>query len=435
MPKPASKPKANTVPYILVGLTIVLVMFGGLGTWASLARLDGAVVAPGVVTVFSKRKTVQHLEGGIVSQILVRDGDTAESGQLLIRLDDTRARASLAILDGQLNVLRARQSRLQAERDGAGHIEFDAALYERKDSPNVANILRGEVELFEARRASIHGEIEILKQRIAQIKEQIAGLTSQQKAEARQINLIREELKGLNVLYERGYAPKTRILALKRTAEQVRGERAEHIADIARAKNSIGETKLQIIQVEKKARQEVVQELREVQAEVFDLEERRVAAADELQRVEIRAPRTGTVVGMDVHTIGGVIGPGQAILDIVPEKDELVIEAQVAPQDIDKVTDGLEAVVRLSAFNMRTTPELGGKVFMASADRMIDEVSGEPYYLLGVRVPDSERSKLKDLELLPGMPAEVFVNTGERTALSYLVKPFTDALARTFKED
>lgn len=435
MQKPRSQPKANTVPYILVGLTIVLVMFGGLGTWASLAQLDGAVVAPGVVTVYSKRQTVQHLEGGIVSEILVRDGDVAEKGQLLVRLTDTRARASLAILDGQLNVLRARLSRLNAESDGTAEITFDPALRHHEAAANLSNILRGEAQLFQARRASIQGEVEILTQRIDQLNEQIKGLNLQQKAEGRQIRLIEEEVKDLSALYEKGYAPKTRILALKRTGEQIRGERAEHIADIARAKNSIGETKLQIIQVTKNFRQEVIQELRTVQAEIFDLQERRVAADDELRRVEVRAPRAGTIVGMDVHTVGGVIGPGQPILDIVPDKDELVIEAQVAPQDIDKVSNGQDAVVRLSAFNLRTTPELIGKVFMSSADRMIDEASGQPYYLLGVRVSDDERSKLKDLELLPGMPAEVFVNTGERTALSYLVKPLTDALARTFKED
>ena len=437
-PNPAGQPRrlrSNPLPYILFGLLIVLLMFGGIGTWASLAPLQSAVIAPGVVTVFSKRKTVQHLEGGIVSEILVRDGGQVEEGQLLLRLDDTRARANLAIIKGQLNVYRARKARLEAERDSREAINFPSSLLLQDSDPKIADTLRGEAELFTARRSTLEGEVKILTQRVEQLKEEIKGLKAQRLSKTAQLKFIVEEVQGLRQLYEKGYAPKTRILALQRTAEQLAGERGEHIADIARAKNGIGEAELQKIQVEKTFREQVIAELREVEARVFDLEERYVAAADELRRVEIRAPQAGSVVGLDVHTVGGVISPGQPILDIVPQEDELVIEGQVAPQDIDKVSPGLLAVVRLSAFDLRTTPELTGSVFMASADRLVDPATGEPYYQVGVRIDKAEVRKLGGLSLVPGMPAEVFIATGERTALSYFLKPLTDGLKRALRDE
>ncbi len=426
---------ANPLPHILAGLLVIAVMFGGVGTWAALAPLKSAVIAPGVVTVFSKRKTLQHLEGGIVSEILVRDGDYVERGQLLLRLEDTRARANLAIIEGQLNVFRAREARLEAERDGAETISIPAALTDRQGNPKISDSLRGETELFAARKAALDGEIEILTQRAEQLKEQISGLEAQRRAEGKQLKFIAEEVKGLRQLYEKGYAPKTRILALQREAERLTGSRGEHVAEIARTKTAIGETELQKIQVAKAFREEVVAELREVEVRIFDLEERHVAAADELKRVELRAPQAGSVVGLDVHTVGGVISPGQPILDIVPREDELVIEGRVAPQDIDKVTPGQAAAVRLSAFDLLTTPELTGVVFTASADRLSDPMTGESYYLVGVRITEQELDKLGDLTLLPGMPAEVFIATGERTALSYLIKPLTDGLQRAFRDE
>lgn len=428
-------PNSNPIPHIALGLAIVFVMFGGLVTWAAWAPLDGAVIAPAVMTVHSKHKTIQHFDGGIVAGIMVKDGDYVEQGDLLIRLDATRAEANLAVIDGQLTVLRARASRLRAERENLETVVFDDALLAKADDPNVTEITRAEVELFEARRASIRGEVDILTEQIEQLKNQIGGIQAQLQSKSRQIKLIQEEVSDVGKLYKQGHARKTRLLALRRTREQLKGERGEHIADIASAKNSIGEAELQIIQVQRNFRQEVVNELHQVQAEIFDLEERRVAAADVLRRVEIRAPRAGTVVGMEVHTVGGVIRPGQPILDIVPRGDELVVEAKVAPKDIDKVTHGLPAVIRLSAFNVRTTPELDGTVIAVSADRLIDESSGHPYFLVALRITADELRKLRDFKVLPGMPAEVFIKTGERTAISYLIKPLADGLAHTFAED
>jgi len=428
-------PTSNAVPYIMLGSIIVLVMFGGIGTWAAITPLSGAIIAPGVVTVYSKRKTVQHLEGGIVSEILVRDGDHVQQGQLLVRLDDTQVTASLRILDGQLNILRARAARLKAERDGDSEIRFPARLSDRRTDSEVADVIRGESELFRARRGALQGEVDILTERVSQLENEIAGLTAQRRSKVRQIQLIRDELVTLRELYEKGYASKTRLLTLERSAEALKGERGELVAQIARAKSTIGETKLQIIQIEKEFRQTVIEELHQDQSDVFDLEERRVAVADEAKRIEIRAPQNGIVVGLDVHTLGGIVSPGQPILDIVPEEDELVIEAQIAPHDIDKVRPGLVSTVRFSAFNLRSTPEITGKVFVASADRLFDNANGQHYYLAGVRIEKDELLKIKDLKLVPGMPAEVFVETGERTALSYLAKPLTDALTRTFREE
>ena len=429
------RPSVRPGPYIAAGLLVVLAMFGGLGTWAALAPLSGAVIAPGTVTVDTKRKTVQHLEGGIVAEILARDGDRVARGQLLIRLDETRASANLAILDGRLSDLKARRARLLAERHGADRVVFADGLLHRKDDPHVAEILAGQQDLFAARRESLAGEIAILQQSIRQFREEVKGLEAQQRSKARQVELIEDELAGLRLLYEKGYAPRTRILALERAAEQLKGERGEHVAEIAKARRSIGEVRLKVLQLQKSFREKVVAELREVQAEIFDLEERRVAFEDALDRLDIRAPRAGTVVRLSVHTLGAVIGPGEAVMDIVPQDDDLGIEARGRPQDVDKVQLRQTTVVRLSAFNLRTTPELRGAVIAVSADRLVDEDTREPYYLTRVRIPEAELAKIGELKLVPGMPAEVFIDTGERTALSYLLKPFSDGLARAFKDE
>lgn len=427
--------KISSFHYILIGLIILVVMFGGLGTWAAFAKLNGAVIAQGIVTVYSKRKTLQHLEGGIVSEILVRDGEQVDKGQLLVRLDDTRVTANLRIVDGQLDSLRASESRLKAERDDLKEVILPASLLARSESQEVAETLRGEVALFKARRSASEGEKDILLQRISQLKKQIVGLAAQRRAKERQGELLIEELMTVNELYEKGYASKTRKLSLERSIEALKSERGELVTETARVESTIGETELQIIQLRKESRQEVMEELHEVQTNIMDLEERRISAADEARRIEIRAPQGGIIVGLDVHTLGGIVSPGQPILDIVPEEDELVVEAQVLPSDIDKVQTGLEATVRFSAFNLRSTPEVIGTVAMVSADRMLDDANGLSYYLVSIRIKEDELSKLGELKLVPGMPAEIFVTTGERTPLSYLVKPLTDSLSRTFKEE
>ena len=435
MSEAVARSTGNAKPYILFGLAIVLSMFGGLGAWAAMAELSGAVIGSGVIAVSNKRQTVQHLEGGIVADLLVRDNQVVEAGQLLVRLDDTRARASLRIIEGRLDLLYAQAARLRAEREGAPAMDIPIALIERMSDATVTDIVEGQIELFKTRRSALNGETEILTQRTTQLNEQTQGIEAQQAAKVRQIELITEELGGLQRLFRQGYAPRTRILELEREAERLRGEAGEHIAEIARINTQIGETELQIIQLHRAREEQATEQLRETQAQVFDLEQRRVAALDEMRRLEIHAPKAGSVVGLSVHTVGGVISPGQPVMDIVPQEDELIVEAQIAPQDVDKIASGSVAVVRLSAFDLRTTPELNGTVLSMSADRLIDETTGMPYYLVRVRIPEIELARLDGLSLLPGMPAEVFINTGQRSALSYLVKPLTDSLAHVFRED
>ena len=430
----ALAPEENPRPYLALGLLLVLLLVGGLGAWALSARLNGAVIATGKLAVQSSHKTVQHLEGGIVGEIFVKEGDLVERGQLLVRLDDTLDRAGHGILTGQLDELQARAARLTAERDGAAEIAFPEPLLARAAEPTVAKSLRGEQALFAARRATRDGAAKLLKQRIARFEEEIAGLAAQARSKKRQIDLLEKELAGLRKLYEKGYAPITRILALERQAEALAGERAAHRADIARARNGIGETELQLAQAENDHREAVTSELRTLEAEIFGLIERKAAVEARLARVEIRAAESGRVLNMTAKTVGGVIRAGDPILDIVPQGEELVVEAQIPVADIDKVARGLPSVVRLSALDQANTPEVAGIVESVSADRVLDERSNQPHFLARIRLSAAE-SRLGDgLDLVPGMPAEVFIQTGERQALSYFLKPLTDRLARSFKE-
>lgn len=418
--------------YALAGLGLLAVVFGGMGGWAALARIDGAVIAPGVVHVESRRQTVQHLEGGIVRQVLVQDGERVAAGQVLVRLDDVKARSELGILRSRMWSLRTKRARLLAERDKRDRIDWGAAA--SADDPDVRAMMASQRESFEARQDSLDGEIELLLQRIGQLRAEADGLRAQRASKAQQIALLEEELVGLEELYSKGYAPKNRILALRREAERLTGERAQHASQIARSEKDVAETRIEILQLERTFRQEVVAELEKVAAQLYEVAERVIAARDQLRRLEVVAPLAGTVVDLRVHTVGGVVASGDPILDIVPDDDRFEVVARVAPSDIDKLAVGLPAVVRMSAFNMRTTPELTGHVRTVSADRLTDEPGGEPYYEARVSVVDDELAKLEGLHLLPGMPAEVFVRTGERSAMSYLAKPITDTLARTFRD-
>lgn len=427
-------PRTDTRPYILAGLLIVAVMFGGLGTWAALASLTGAVIAPGTVIVDSNRKTIQHLQGGSVAEIRVRDGDMVQAGDLLVRLDETQARARLSIVEARLDTLRARQDRLLAEQRGDKDITFSPELTSRPDGSKIAEIMSSQKAIFEARRLSIDGQVDIQNQRISQLREQIRGLYALRDSKGRQVAIIDDELKGLKELFAQGFAPRTRILALERTAEQLNGERAQHLTDVAKAQEGISEAQLQIIQLRKNFTESIVNDLEDVQKDIFSAVQEQVAARDVVDHIEIRAPIAGTVVGLDIHTVGGVVAPGQPILNIVPDGDKLVVEARLRPEDIDKVAIGQAAFLRLSAFDLRTTPELAGSVVTVSADSLNDQKTGLSYYIARVQIPDEEIAKLGSLRLVPGMPAEVFIQTGERTALSYIMKPLHDGLARSFRE-
>lgn len=428
---------ANTddTPIRMIGFTILLLVFGGFGSWAALAPLDSAALAPGVVTVKNYRKTVQHLEGGIVKDIRVRDGAEVKAGDLLLVLDDTQARAELEILRGQRFAAVATEARLKAERDEKKTIVFPELM--GADDPRAREAIASEKQQFTAREQAKDGEIEVLEQRIGQLDSQVNGLKALIDSKKQLLHSFEEEINDNEALLSEGYVDKQRLRDVQRQKASLKGEVAEHNANIAGINVQAGETRLQILQLKKDFRAQVVEQLSEVQTRVFDLEERVNAIQDRVARSEIYAPADGMVLGMSVHTVGGVISPGTPILDIVPESDELIIEAELSPNDIDRVAAGMPADIRFSAFKSATTPVIEGEVVNISADRLVNEQTGMPYYLARVEVTQVGAVKLAngELNLLPGMPAEVLVNTGARTLLEYLVAPATNAFARSMIED
>lgn len=433
-------PPQSAVPSMRRLATLgLLACFGlvfGFGGWAATARLAGAVIAPGTIVVDSNLKKVQHPTGGVVGELHVRNGDRVETGDILARLDDTVTRANLAVVVKSIDELDGRRARLEAERDDIESVTFPEAIAGRAEQDiGVSKIIAGERRLFEARRTARAGQKAQLAQRIVQLEEEIEGLSAQAQSKEKQIGLIRDELKGVSELYAKNLVPLTRLVSLQREEARLEGERGQIIASAAQARGKISEIKLQIIQLDQDLRSEVLKELREIEGKYGELVERKVAAEDQLKRIEIRSPQAGVVHQLEVHTVGGVISPGEVLMLIVPQADALIVEAQVAPQDIDHATVGQEAVVRFSAFNQRTTPELFGTVTRVSADLSKDPQSGLTYYTARVALPNSELARLGSLKLVPGMPAEVHIQTGERTALSYFIKPLADQIARAFKEE
>jgi HlyD family secretion protein len=410
-------------------------LIGGLGGWAWTTELSGAVVAPGTVVVDSHVKKVQHPTGGVVGEILARDGDRVRAGDVVIRLDETVARANLSMVSKSIDEMLTRRARLEAERDGAEMIRFSAELMARSDDIEASELIRGERKLFDSRREARAGQKSQLQERVAQLAEQIDGTKLQASAKADEIDLIASELTGVEQLWKKNLVPITRVTSLKREETRLRGERGQLISTVAQAKGKISETELQIMQIDQDLRSEVSTELREVQAKVAELVERKVAAEDQLKRIDIRAPQDGTIHQSAVHTVGGVIGPGDTLMLVMPEGDELSIEVKVAPQDIDQLRQGLDTVLRLSAFNQRTTPEIKGHVTRIAADLVTDERSGMSHYPVRIAIADGERDRLGSARLLPGMPVEGFIQTGYRTVFSYLTKPLADNLTRAFREE
>ena len=422
--------------HVLLSLSAAALLTGGLGGWAATTELAGAVVAPGTLVVDSFVKKVQHPTGGVVGELRVRDGDLVRAGQVVLRLDETVTRANLSAIDKGLVELTARQGRLEAERDGAAQVEFPADLRERgRTEPAAGKVVAGEARLFELRREARAGQKAQLKERTGQLREEIQGLTGQVAGKRREIDLISRELEGVRELWRKNLIPIQRVTALERDAARLEGEYGQLVASIAQAKGRISETELQVIQVDQDLRSEVAKELGEVNGKIAELVERRVAAEDQLKRTDIRAPQDGVVHQLAVHTVGGVINPGEPIMLVVPRADTLVIEAKVTPRDIDQVQRGQAAMLRLTAFNQRTTPEVEGTVSLVAADQITDEKSGTSYFKVHVAPSPEALARLKGVKLVPGMPAEVFIRTGERTVLSYLTKPINDQVGRAFKED
>ncbi|MFL5007010.1 MAG: HlyD family type I secretion periplasmic adaptor subunit [Microvirga sp.] len=433
MSKAQSPAQRSIRSHLLGGLAVVALLAGGVGGLAATTELSGAVIAPGSLVVDSNVKKVQHPTGGVVGELRARDGDKVKAGDIVVRLDETITQANLAIVVKSLNELQSRLARLEAERDNVDAIVFPAELLARAGDPELARSMTGERNLFEFRKSARAGQKAQLRERIAQLKEEIQGLTGQVAAKKRETELIGQELEGVRDLWRKNLVQIQRVTALERDAARLEGERGQLIASTAQAKGKISEIELQILQIDQDLRSEVAKDLREVQGKIAELVERKVAAEDQLKRIDIRAPQNGMVHQSTVHTVGGVITPGEAIMLIVPEADALTVEAKLAPQDIDQVRVGQTAALRFSAFSQRTTPELDGVVSRVSADLTTDQRTGAAYYVVRITLSDSEIARLEGLRLVPGMPVEAFIRTGERTVLSYVMKPFTDQITRSFR--
>jgi HlyD family type I secretion membrane fusion protein len=423
-------PSASARGTVLGGLALLVAVFGLGGWWAFSTPLESAAVAPAVLTVESKRKSIQHLEGGIVCELLVRDGDLVERGDILIRLDATRAQAQLAIVRAQLDLGQATEARLMAERYGIDTPELPERLAARRDDATVAGIIAGQANIQLARREALTGESDILRQRIEQFREEISGLAALHRAVEQQIRSLRAELDDLRELMDRGYVTRTRVLALQRDIERLEGERASHLAGRAQAELGISEAELSILQLEQSFQQDVEAELAEVRAQNFEMLERIVAAEDVLRRIELLAPVSGTVVGLGVHGPGAVIEPARTLMEIVPSDDPLIVEARVPPMFIESVEVGQRTSVRLITIEQGRTPVVYGRLEMISADR-ITPARGTDYYRARILIEHDALSGIDSDLLYAGMPAEVLIHSGERTPLDIALKPITDSIDRS----
>jgi HlyD family secretion protein len=420
--------------HLVAAIVVVSVLVVGVGGWAATAVFSGAVVASGSVVVDSNVKKVQHPTGGIVGELRVRDGDRVHAGDVVVRLDETVTRANLAIVTKGLGEMMARKARLESERDGLDTITFPAQLLAEADDPDRAAAMDSERKLFNLRKTARSGQKAQLRERIAQLGEEITGLAAQQNSKAKEIALIERELAGVRELWKQNLVQLTRLTALEREAARLDGERGQLVAASAQAKGKIAETALQILQIDQDIASDVAKELREVDGKIGELVERKVAAEDQLKRIDIRAPQDGTVFQLAVHTIGGVITAGDPIMLIVPEADNLSVEVKVNPQDIDQLQLNQKAILRFSAFNIRTTPEIEGVVTRISADTSTDQRTGQSYYTVRIAMPADQIERLGEVKLLPGMPVEAFMQTRDRTMLSYLIKPLHDQFLRAFRE-
>ena len=421
-------------------MTVGLIMFGvvsfGIGGWATTSQLSGAVIGQGVVVVDSNVKKVQHATGGIVGELRVREGDRVNAGDILIRLDETQTLANATIVTKSLDELLARQARLETERDGGDQVSFPKALLDRtKDAKSDAGLaITAEAKLFDLRRQARSGQKAQLRERSAQLKEEIKGYTGQVEAKQKEVALIQQELEGVRSLWQKNLIPITRLTALERDGARLEGERSQLGGMIAQSKGKIAEIELQSIQVDQDLRSEVGKDLIETRSKLSEFAERKTAAVDQLNRIDIRAPQSGRVHELSAHTVGGVITPGEQIMLIVPDADTLAVDVKITPRDIDQVFVAQTATMRFAAFNQKTTPEIEGQVSVLSADITQDQRTGVSYYTARVSLKTEELAKLGASKLVPGMPVDVFIKTQGRTALSYLMKPLQDQAERAFKE-
>ena len=418
-----------------IGLVIVGVFVGGFGTWAAVAPLESAAIAPGIIGVSTERRTVQHLEGGIVAEIRVADGDEVTAGQTLIVLDDTTPRAALDLLEGQHRSLVALNARLEAERDNRPAIRWPDWLEgEALDDAEAAEVMATQERIFQARAVSLANQRAIHRRRIEQLREESAGLEGELAAQDRRRALLAEELEAVRELVERGLEPRPRLLEMERAETEIVGDRVRNQARIASIEQTIDETRLVIDELGNVRLAEVVAELREVETRLSDLRERLAAQRDVVERTRVAAPVAGTVMDLQVFTEGGVVSAGQRLMDVVPANDRLIIEARVAPNDIETIALGLPAQVRLTAYSQLGAPRLSGRVIRVSADRLGDPRTGASWYEARVAL-DPDQPGLSSLPLVPGMPAEVMIVTGARTPIDYLLTPIVESLGRALREE
>lgn len=421
------------------GLIVVALVFGGLGIWSAYAPLSSAALAPGLIMVEKYRKTVQHLEGGIVRSIEVRDGDLVVKNQILLTLDGTQAKSQYEVYRGQQLISMAREARLIAQRDGLAGVAYPDELVENKDDPRVKDAMRVQTQIFNVRKLAHENEISLYERQIGQLRAKADGIRAQKASREALVNSYRGELNDFQQLLKEGYAEKQKVREFERNLAQSMGQLGELASDLAATELQVSETQLKILQLKKDAQREVAKELSEVQSEVFELREKVQSLKDMVERTVIKSPESGMVIGLAVHTIGAVIPPGGRLLDIVPQHEKLIVEARVSPLDIDRVRVGQKAEVRFSSFNSRSTPKVEGKLTTVSADQLVDENAKEraSYYLARVEITETGLHDLvrAKLELVPGMPAEVLINTGERTLLQYIIDPIRNSFARSFIED
>jgi HlyD family secretion protein len=415
-----------------LGYGLIVFTFVVLGGWSAVAKLDSAVTAPGIIAEENSRKSIQHLEGGIIKEIFVHEGQQVAAGQVLFRLEPTQARANLEAQQNQLDELLAEQARLIAERDRATAIAWPEELKARSDRPVVAQAISDQTKQFTDRQTSLHGQFELLQSKVAEFKTEIDGLHRERDATNEQLGFIDQELSYLDYLLGKNLVQRSRVLALDREKSRLKGLIGRSMADEAKAENGIGEAELQIQQVQNKFDEEVAASILEVRQKISDVGQKARIAQDVFQRLDITAPVSGTVQDLKVFTIGGVIKPGEELLQLVPDRDRLIVHAHISPRDVDRMWPGMRAEVRFTAFKLSTLPIISGRAMSVSRDRLVDETTKQPYFLAQVvvdEVPEELRGRL-----VAGMPANVVFPTGERTVLNYLVRPLQDRMNGALRE-
>lgn len=418
---------------LMIGMMACFVLVFGVGGWAATTQLSGAVIASGKLVVDTNVKKVQHPTGGIVGELLVKEGDRVKQGDVVVRLDGTQAKANLGIVTKALEEMAARQARFEAERDNTKTVDFPADLTSRASDPEIARLMTGEQKLFEMRRTARDGQKAQLREQIQQLNLQIEGTQAQEAAKGKEIKLVGQELEGVRTLWKQNLVPISRVTTLERDSARMEGERSALVASLAQSRGRIAELELKIHQIDQDLATEVGKELAEIRAKRSEMTERRISADDQLKRIDLVSPQTGRVFQRNVHTVGGVVQAGEPLMLIVPDSDSLIVDAKVPPQDIDQIHIGQHAVLRFAAFNQQTTPEVGGEVTHIGADVSQEDKATEPYYSVRIRVSEGELARLQGLQLLAGMPVEAFIQTTPRTVASFLVKPLSDQIERAFR--